>query len=123
MSYDVGNPALENDFDRYQKETIVTAVYPKWVSGLNGIYPALGLAGEVGEVCELIKKQIRDHDSNFDDNEFRSKLEKELGDVLWYLTRLSDDLGFSLSRIAFVNLEKLRLRKQTGKLHGEGSDR
>ncbi len=54
---------------------IKTAFYPH---GVN--YPALGLAGEVGEVSELIKKSIRDN-APLD----IQKLKLELGDVLWYL--------------------------------------
>jgi NTP pyrophosphatase (non-canonical NTP hydrolase) len=45
-------------FAEYQKESRKTAVYPD--QGNNFIYPALGLAGETGEVLEKIKKIIRD---------------------------------------------------------------
>ena len=39
-------------FDLYQDAAESTAVYPK--KGDNLYYPALGLAGEAGEVCEKI---------------------------------------------------------------------
>lgn len=45
-------------FDEYQKHSFDTAVYP--AKGHNVVYPALGLAGETGEVCEKIKKALRD---------------------------------------------------------------
>ena len=45
-------------FDRYQSEAWETAVYPNKSDNLA--YPALGLAGEAGEVCEKIKKIFRD---------------------------------------------------------------
>ena len=40
----------------YQADTAATAIY-KW----KVVYPALGLASEAGEVCDKIKKLIRDH--------------------------------------------------------------
>ena len=45
-------------FDLYQDKSEETAVYPN--KGDNLYYPALGLAGEAGEVCEKIKKIMRD---------------------------------------------------------------
>jgi NTP pyrophosphatase (non-canonical NTP hydrolase) len=100
------------DFDRYQEQTRQTAVYPKE----NAIeYLALGLNGEAGEVAEKVKKQIRDDE----DKDIMS----ELGDVLWYLTRLTDELGVSMNELAESNLDKLLDRKERGVIHGEGDDR
>jgi len=83
-----------------------------------GAYAALGLAGETGEVMELIKKGMRDQ--HVVD---RERLTKELGDVLWYLARIADDHGIKLSDIAATNLNKLAQRKVDGTIGGEGSDR
>ena len=55
-------------------------------------YPALGLAGEAGEVADKVKKIFRD---NQDDARFKGEIAKEIGDVLWYCAALADDLGFS----------------------------
>ena len=46
------------DFIEYQKRSRKTAVYPD--IGNNLYYPALGLAGETGEVMNKIKKIMRD---------------------------------------------------------------
>lgn len=100
------------DFDQYQDKTGETAVYPE-DSAVN--YLALGLNGEAGEVAEKIKKSIRD------DKEL--ELEKELGDVLWYLARLADELGYDLSEVAETNLDKLLDRQERGKIHGDGDNR
>jgi len=70
---------------------------------------AIGLAGEAGEVCEIIKKGIF-HDHGVD----RAKLAKELGDVLWYLSSLATEFGLSLSGIAEGNIEKLLQRYPEG---------
>ena len=65
---------------------------------------------------------MRDNNGNFD-NESRLALKKELGDVLWYLSNLCDELNFSLSDVAKNNLEKLNLRLSRGKISGSGDDR
>ena len=44
-------------------------------------------------------------------DESANDLAEELGDALWYLARLSATLGFSLSTIAALNIEKIRRRK------------
>lgn len=46
-------------------------------------------------------------------------LKKEAGDVLWYLTRLADELGTNLEEIARINVEKLNERKKTDNLKHE----
>lgn len=71
----------------------------------NQLYFAVGLAGEVGEVCEELKKAYRDT-RQFD----REKLTNELGDVLWYLTNIASNAGVSLDEIIRRNVEKLTKR-------------
>ena len=66
-------------FDLYQDSAEATAIYPD--KGDNLYYPALGLAGEAGEVCEKIKKIMRDQ-KGFITQENEDELVKELGDVL-----------------------------------------
>ena len=83
---------------------------------------ALGLTGEAGELADKIKKVYRDKCGVFKKEE-RVAIAKELGDVLWYLTRLSATLGFSLEQIAAMNIEKLADRDKRGKIGGSGDDR
>ena len=52
-----------------------------------------------------------------------AKVELELGDVLWYVANLADDLGLSMQTIATKNIDKLRDRQRRNVLHGEGDDR
>jgi len=108
------------DFDNYQIEARRTAIYPN--KDNNFVYPTLGLVGESGEVAEKIKKILRDKNGSFD-YESKLALKKELGDVLWYLSNLCDELGYSLSDVAKENLKKLNLRLNSGKISGSGDDR
>ncbi|KGX84464.1 nucleoside triphosphate pyrophosphohydrolase family protein [Pontibacillus litoralis] len=69
----------------------------------------LGLAGEAGEFADLIKKgQFHGHSIPLDE------IEKELGDVLWYLSQISRLFGLSLAEVAQANIEKLNKRYPKG---------
>jgi NTP pyrophosphatase (non-canonical NTP hydrolase) len=107
------------DFRDYQHLSRRTAEYPReaWLT-----YPALGLAGEAGEVAEHAKKAIRD-DSGTITDERRAAMAKELGDVLWYTAQLATELGLELDRVARENLEKLLSRQSRWVLSGSGDDR
>jgi NTP pyrophosphatase (non-canonical NTP hydrolase) len=94
-------------FDDYQSEASQTALYPRRLTNLE--YPTLGLAGEAGEVANIVKKIQRDHGGVVND-EIRNKLKDELGDVLWYISACADELGLTLSEIAEFNVRKLALR-------------
>jgi len=106
--------------DRYQEEAWDTAIYP--AKGDNLYYAALGLAGEAGEVCNKIKKIMRDQDGN-PTTEQKHEIAKELGDVLWYLATLATELDSHLGCIAGNNLKKLADRKERGTLKGSGDNR
>jgi NTP pyrophosphatase (non-canonical NTP hydrolase) len=70
---------------------------------------AMGLAGESGEVCDLVKKW-QHHRAPRDEK----KLRKELGDVMWYLAHACNVMGWSMSDIAAENVAKLRARYPEG---------
>lgn len=107
------------EFSEYQRFSRRTAEYPReaWLT-----YPALGLAGEAGEVAEHAKKAIRD-DAGMVTEERRAAMSKELGDVLWYVAQLASELGLELDQIARDNLEKLFSRQRRGVLSGSGDER
>lgn len=108
------------EFSEYQKKAYTTAIYPK---KMKVVYPALGLSGEVGEVCEKIKKVFRDKNGVFATDVDIVEIKKEIGDVLWYISALASDLGINLEDIAQENLNKLADRKNRGKLSGSGDNR
>lgn len=108
------------NFDDYQEQIAQFAIYPEAGTGskLELSYLALGLGGETGEVLEKVKKLIRG-DGVFEPAE----VAKELGDVLWYLSRLADAINLPLEHIAINNINKLTSRKQRGVLSGNGDNR
>jgi len=85
-------------------------------------YLALGLTGESGEVADKVKKIYRDQDSVLGSTE-REAILLELGDVFWYLTRLSVELGSSLEEVAELNYRKLAKRRLENKIGGSGDNR
>ena len=97
------------NFEEYQAEARQTALYPRRLNNLE--YPTLGLAGEAGEVANIVKKIQRDHGGEITE-EIRAKLKDELGDVLWYISACADELGLTLAEIAEFNVEKLAERHQ-----------
>ena len=97
----------------------MTSLYPE---AYRLVYPALGLAGEAGELANKVKKVLRDHGGRLSE-EAREAILAELGDVLWYVAQVATDLGESLEAVAQANLAKLRSRKERGRLGGDGDDR
>lgn len=117
-------------FDEYQALAATTAIFPRtFVEDENGdlvecnlLYPALGVGGEAGEVCEKVKKLLRDKRGRVDD-EVRDAVKKEVGDVLWYLATITRLAELSLGECASANYAKLKSRQDRGKLKGSGDDR
>jgi len=87
------------NFKEYQEKVVQMPLYDD---------PLLGLMGELGEVTELIKKDKRLGTRR----KILSKedLTKEIGDVLWYLTRLSSVYFIDMNEVAETNIKKLNER-------------
>lgn len=69
----------------------------------------LGISGETGEVIDMIKKHI------FHGHEIDTyKLEKEIGDVMWYLTNLATQFNLNMSHVLDTNIKKLENRYPEG---------
>lgn len=103
----------------YQQAALSTAIYPH---DHEISYLALALCGEAGEVADKIKKIIRDKDGKLYQPDTRA-IADELGDALWYASNLAHVLGYKLSDIARLNIEKINGRLERGTLHGEGDNR
>ena len=103
------------NFTEYQMKAMAFRL-----STADSMYAMLNLAGEVGEVLSLEAKMIRDG-GNVD--EYRAKLKKELGDVLWHVAAIARDNGMDLHDVAIGNIYKLAERQSKNTIKGSGDDR
>jgi NTP pyrophosphatase (non-canonical NTP hydrolase) len=134
-----------NLLDVYQRIATKSAIYPGKGTPLGLDYCALKLNGEAGELAEHVGKAMRD-DGLIELGElppepggfanwktiatFRNptpertaSIIKEVGDVLWYLSAICNELGIPLSAAAQENIAKLLDRTQRNALRGSGDDR
>ncbi len=107
------------NINEYREKIRQFAIYPEANTGsfIEMNYLVLGLVSEAGEVAGKLKKLIRDNIFNQED------YIHELGDVLWYLTRILDTCGASVEEVAELNYNKLMERKLKGKIQGSGDKR
>lgn len=76
-----------------------------------------GLAGETGEVMEILKKRVRDGQLDLD------RLTKELGDVAYYWARICKAFGLKPSAVLAANVAKIEDRRARGVMRGNGDNR
>lgn len=99
------------DFEEYRKEAQRTAQeLPDFQA--QATRACFGLAGELGEVIEQIKKNIyQNRPIDYD------KVVKECGDVQWYFADLLTALGINANTVLEQNIKKLRTRYPEGYSH------
>lgn len=112
------------NFDEYQAQAKRTAQYPR--EHRIG-YPMTMIAGESGELVGRYAKVLRGDFGRGDAADIIAGNEalhdyfvKELGDILWGIAVLADELGLSFEEVAEKNLEKLRGREHRGTIKGDG---
>jgi NTP pyrophosphatase (non-canonical NTP hydrolase) len=72
----------------------------------NGV---LGIAGEGGEVADLVKKHLfQGHPLDY------QHIAKELGDICWYIAETATAIGYGLEHIMQMNIDKLNARYPEG---------
>ena len=123
---------------KYQEATAKTAIYPnvgvidninepalgdQWpVNYTDYVYPIMGLMGEVGELANKLKKNIRDHRGHSLALDIKD-LSDEIGDVMWYVSQLCTELGIDLETVLESNIAKLKSRKDRGVIGGSRDKR
>lgn len=108
------------NFNEYQQQAHTFAAYQ------DNMYPVLGLAEETGEVLGLIAKWKRGDDVAKRFGSFagwHEAVKKELGDVLWMLAEVADQMDLTLEDVAVSNITKLTDRKARNVIKGSGDDR
>ena len=75
------------------------------------IHAAFGLASEVGEIADAMKRDMA-YGKPYDP----VNLMEEAGDILWYVSLLCNGLGITLQQCAEMNIAKLLERREQAKL-------
>lgn len=94
-------------FDEYQREaarTIGEDMLPFEVES----HALHGMVAEIGEIHGLFQKVYQGHELN------AVHLQKELGDLLWFIAEYCTSQDWHLSDIAQMNIEKLKARYPDG---------
>jgi NTP pyrophosphatase (non-canonical NTP hydrolase) len=68
-------------------------------------------------------KNLHDQPQYIRDGKSLDGVGLELGDVLWYISALADDLGVTLEEVAQANVDKLKSRMERNKIKGDGDNR
>jgi NTP pyrophosphatase (non-canonical NTP hydrolase) len=116
-------------FSDYQKLAITTDTFSTAdaskadITSTAFISKLLGLVGETGEVAEKFKKLYRDQQITQLNEVAKADIQKELGDVLWYLSAVCCYLDIDLEKVAQDNLDKVLDRKSRGVTKGSGDNR
>lgn len=113
----MGFPTYDYTLNQYQRDAMRTRGNTHDPT-LRLAVSALGLAGESGEVADLIKKIIGHGKAPTIDD-----ITKELGDVLWYLADVAECYGLSLEDVARANIKKLGERYPDGFSHEASNNR
>ncbi len=109
-----------NKFKDYQDKIMDMRLHDEGEEFDNIISGALGLTGEAGEFADIIKKIKR---GDYTLEEKREELLKELGDVMWYVTQVANDMGTDIGTIADINVKKIESRIVRGVWRGDGNNR
>lgn len=85
----------------------------------DDVYCRENLVGEVGEYFSLRAKARRDGKTP----EYTINARKELGDILWQLSQVCADEGFTLEEVGMSNINKLQDRLARKVISGSGDGR
>ena len=91
--------------EKYQIESTRTMKFDDDVV----LHCCMGMAGETGEVIDLIKKSVF-YKKELD----KDKVLEELGDVMFYIVNLATSLNISMSDVLQHNIDKLKKRYPHG---------
>ena len=104
------------------EETTELEEYQEFVKGMTwdstkeyGIYwTMIAIQSELGELAQIVEKVIRKKNGIWDESD-KSKMKDELGDVMWNVAKIANDMGFSLDEVIEDNISKLNARAYASK--------
>ena len=117
------------DLETYQEYAYYTAsdeskIFDKFISNLQIeqmetdvnlallMTSSIGLASEGGEFSEIVKKVL--FQGKTMDQSVRFHMERELGDILWYLSNACNALNINIQQVMEENERKIRARYPEG---------
>ncbi len=99
------------DLNEFQRSALLTdntdRSYQDYEARKDIVVALLGIAGELGTLATAYKKFLRDGPAY---QLYKTNVQEELGDLLWYLAVLANKFGLTLDEIARTNLDKVRSR-------------
>ena len=98
-----------NDEKSFIRMADIIVEYDEKINIGDLLMGCLGLAGESGELLDLIKKWIF-HEKSLDEEHAK----KELGDVMWYVAEIAHSMGWDLDEVMQMNVDKLKARFPEG---------
>ena len=112
------NSELLNKFQEVVKNTHIHKF-----ESYDLLYFSNGLGGECGEVQNEVKKLYRafakindskncDSENIIEINKRKQNIKSELGDVMWYLTAIANNLDYSLEDILLQSISKCQKHVQ-----------
>lgn len=106
----VSNAMRTNDGrSTFRLSQAIAMEYP-WDIDIGGVFNGcLGLVGESGELCDMVKKWVF-HEKELDE----VHLKKELGDVMWYVAMICHSMNWNLDEVLQMNVDKLKARYPEG---------
>lgn len=111
--------AFTNILDLYQQFTPTTWVESEdWNGMLN--HAAYGLFAEAGEIAGAYQKYWR---GDYDETELQSRVKKEMGGLLYYLSQLANMEGIRLTNVLIQNRDILIDRQNRNVIKGDGDNR
>lgn len=102
--------------DKIQERALETWYEPEHPLHSEKLHPTIGLAGEVGELLNLMKKHHYKPGYQADDLDFLD----ELGDYLYYFAILAYQFGATLEELSLLNHHKLAEREENGAGYNRG---
>lgn len=90
----------------------LTKKIPKFPIQFSKIYLSNALAGEVGEVCNLVKKELRDS------KDIITELSYELADCLIYILLFADYINLDLEAVVLDKIQIVNERMEATKNDG-----
>lgn len=96
------------DFEEYRKQAARTRPPRRGRSDDRLIQSVMGIGSESGEITGLMEKIFfQGHDFDLSS---KTKLKKELGDLMWYLVMLLDEVDIPFGEVMQGNIDKLKTR-------------